>query len=251
MWSSTRLLFGISLLISALFAVRQYSLDMITNNLDFCSSTIFGGSWFCTQCGRDFCGLCEQWFPATGHLENKHARTLDVAAADRLSRCSATGVTHSKKDFRVVSHFSKHQLQFYWVEIASSILLDKGHLLNSLGRCPVPVGFPQLLDAAGFRPSPPPNPPPFRPKLYRTQTAFRQQLPRDPACLRAVSQPFMVFYNAAALSDSLFDEVWGRGEPIVVRGCLDKLRLDWTPDGFRKRYGSQTCRKCSITPDVH
>ncbi|KAI9603345.1 hypothetical protein H4Q26_002666 [Puccinia striiformis f. sp. tritici PST-130] len=41
----------------------------------------------------------------------------------------------------------------------------------------------------------------------------------------------------------IFDTLWSAGQMIVVTGMNDRLRLHWTPDYFREKYGEDVCER--------
>lgn len=54
---------------------------------DFCSSTIFGGYYFCKKCGRDYCLQCERYFPESMEAVGESPWELTDAARPRLLKC--------------------------------------------------------------------------------------------------------------------------------------------------------------------
>lgn len=54
---------------------------------DFCSSTIFGGYYFCKKCGRDYCLQCERYFPDSMEAVAESPWELTDAARPRLLKC--------------------------------------------------------------------------------------------------------------------------------------------------------------------
>lgn len=54
---------------------------------DFCSSTIFGGYYFCKKCGRDYCLQCERYFPDSMEAVGESPWELTDAARPRLLKC--------------------------------------------------------------------------------------------------------------------------------------------------------------------
>jgi hypothetical protein len=64
----------------------------------------------------------------------------------------------------------------------------------------------------------------------------------DPAGLGEKSHAFM-FVDAEELSNSLFDRLWARGEPIVVNNVGKRFKETWTPDTFIERFGQERCCK--------
>ncbi len=49
------------------------------------------------------------------------------------------------------------------------------------------------------------------------------------------------YFTDAELTEDVFRRVWVKGEPLVVTGVLHKFQLQWTPDYFRTKYGTQSC----------
>jgi lysine-specific demethylase 3 len=62
----------------------------------------------------------------------------------------------------------------------------------------------------------------------------------DPAKLEAHSRPF-IFIHQDDLDDRLFDQLWARGEPMVVDGVSERFKLGWTPRDFIDRFGNEQC----------
>jgi hypothetical protein len=55
---------------------------------DFCSSTIFGGFFFCQKCGKDYCLQCERYFSDSMDAIRESPWDLPDAARPRLLRCT-------------------------------------------------------------------------------------------------------------------------------------------------------------------
>lgn len=49
------------------------------------------------------------------------------------------------------------------------------------------------------------------------------------------------YFTDAELTDDVFRELWLKGEPLVVTDVLKKFALQWTPEYFKTKYGSQSC----------
>jgi len=43
------------------------------------------------------------------------------------------------------------------------------------------------------------------------------------------------------LSEIMFQSIWAKGEPLVVNNVLPKFKIQWTPEYFVEKYGTQTC----------
>ncbi|THH01849.1 hypothetical protein EW026_g891 [Hermanssonia centrifuga] len=49
------------------------------------------------------------------------------------------------------------------------------------------------------------------------------------------------YFTNSELTDDVFRDIWSKGDPLVVTDLLHKFRLDWTPEYFSTKYGSQGC----------
>ena len=45
----------------------------------------------------------------------------------------------------------------------------------------------------------------------------------------------------SALTDDMFQAIWAKGRPFVVTGLLPRFNIEWTPEFFIKKYGSESC----------
>ena len=78
---------GMSLLIT-----RPSSIMIIKREIrlipDFCSSTIFGGFFFCQKCGKDYCLQCERYFSDSMEAIRESPWDIPDAARPRLLKCT-------------------------------------------------------------------------------------------------------------------------------------------------------------------
>lgn len=65
-------------------------------------------------------------------------------------------------------------------------------------------------------------------------------LPADPAGLRKESLPFIKI-GMDTLNNENFDQLWAKGEPIVVEGIAKKFQKMWTPKEMVSNFGSDFC----------
>jgi lysine-specific demethylase 3 len=107
---------------------------------DFCSSTIFGGYFFCKRCGRDYCLACENYFPTTLSDIRQSPWPLADAVRPRLLRCTggASSAVHADKadvkptpkganlhvrdDLVSVSRFDEVELKGHWEALVQFVL---------------------------------------------------------------------------------------------------------------------------------
>lgn len=69
----------------------------------------------------------------------------------------------------------------------------------------------------------------------------------DPAELEELSLPF-IFVPVDRLNNDTFDQLWTRGEPIIVDGVGLRLKNVWSPDTFIERFGTEACCSSSSNP---
>ncbi|KAK4684539.1 hypothetical protein P7C73_g5636, partial [Tremellales sp. Uapishka_1] len=97
---------------------------------DFCSSTLFGGFWFCKRCGRDFCLQCEHYFCDSREKMLESPWHIMEAARPRLLKCTglinrgAAAQFHVREDLQPVSRFTAEELKEHWLALASFVLED-------------------------------------------------------------------------------------------------------------------------------
>ncbi|KAK8870060.1 hypothetical protein IAR55_000630 [Kwoniella newhampshirensis] len=111
---------------------------------DFCSSTIFGGWFFCKRCGRDFCLHCERYFPDSLETMSTSPWPLPDAARPRLLRCHHPPSTnpsapqpkgpafHTRSDLQPVSRFGDEELRDHWLALAEFVLEGKEEMRETL-----------------------------------------------------------------------------------------------------------------------
>ncbi|WWC69738.1 uncharacterized protein I206_103681 [Kwoniella pini CBS 10737] len=109
---------------------------------DFCSSTIFGGWFFCKICGRDYCLACERYFPDSLETIMQSPWPMPDAARPRLLKCQnqpgqkAVGQPkHHRGCLQPVSRFDEAELKDHWLKLSAIALedLNKGNLDEKLG----------------------------------------------------------------------------------------------------------------------
>ncbi|WWD15646.1 hypothetical protein CI109_100068 [Kwoniella shandongensis] len=278
---------------------------------DFCSSTIFGGWFFCKRCGRDYCLHCERYFPDSLETMSTSPWPLPDAARPRLLRChhppTAPGAQaprgpafHTRSNLQPVSRFGDEELRDHWLALAEFVLEEKDGMeerlklmglqeddevetvLKDWTTKAAPLSdadivavtsrsaSPQMAirndtganaDSSEKRGDPAPQPNgqesgehtrredgspeelisvldlPFT--YTKTTHPTANPIP-DPAGLEDASRDFM-FIPIESLDNKVFDEMWSRGEPVVVDGVGKQFNLDWTPDTFIERFGDEAC----------
>ena len=49
------------------------------------------------------------------------------------------------------------------------------------------------------------------------------------------------YFTEPEMTEEVFRRVWVKGLPLVVTGLLHKFQLQWTPEYFKTKYGTQSC----------
>ncbi|KAL1407437.1 hypothetical protein Q8F55_006870 [Vanrija albida] len=235
---------------------------------DFCASTIFGGFFFCKKCGRDYCLECERFFSSSSTELRDSPWALSDAARPRLQRCTREGdeklpsdvkesrrshnnvFMHSREDLVPVSRFSAKEIKDNWLALIDFVLEpqdDKFSVEDCLLTLGVQEEETELADAVreyfqsekSKRPAEAPVPALAAEDVEKFYEASKH-LPSVPDPTDLKTHPF-IYIDAAKLDNDKFDVLWARGEPMVAYGVEDKFLLDWSPDGFIKRFGSEPC----------
>jgi hypothetical protein len=82
------------------------------------------------------------------------------------------------------------------------------------------------------------------PSYYTKFTHPVLPLPADPAGLRKESHPFIKI-GMDTLTNENFDQLWAKGEPILVEGIAKKFQKMWTPKEMVSNFGSDFCGESS------
>ena len=242
---------------------------------DFCSSTIFSGYFLCKKCGRDFCIQCEHYFSDSLEDMRESPWHLPDAARPRLLRCTGgadaakteTEMTNEKKrllkvhhvnhfhvrpDLQPVSRFTADELEHHWLALVEFVLggtESEEDRLQLLGITKDEVELREMISnwmiEHGKRKEANGD---IKTALYKEEIAdlYRKTanpagdpIP-DPAELEDLSLPFILI-SADRLNNDAFDQLWARGEPIIVDGVGKRLKHSWTPDTFIERSGQEPC----------
>ncbi|WVQ70399.1 uncharacterized protein L199_008626 [Kwoniella botswanensis] len=243
---------------------------------DFCSSTIFGGWFFCKTCGRDYCLQCERYFPDSLETIMDSPWPMPDAARPRLLRCQHVGekqqsrrpAMHYRSKLQAVSRFSEEELKDHWLKLSSFVLDDgKESLDGKLGlmglkkddqdvkRILILMGQEEKEVKDSDEPLPLPNDEIDQEiglsdgdgleeikdifEYTKITNTTAEPIP-DPAELRDESRKFVLLKDQD-LTNDVFDKIWSKGEPLVVDGVDRKLNLGWGPDDFIERFGDEAC----------
>lgn len=218
--------------------------------------TIFGGSWSCATCGKEYCFECEL------EMSDKVPVAMDRYNSDagRLYQCSKG--FHARINLFATTIFDLNVLQFHWLQMIgfaerAGIPYDKGDVQQLLPKENVAeVLFPIInleAEQAGEAEE--------RARAAATRSVMREDLDKYLAtrCHDTFEPPPELdegfeghpFYrvDASKLDEALFDRMWEGGTPIVVDNAGQGMTEDWTPQGFKNSFGDEHCCECSTDPN--
>jgi [histone H3]-dimethyl-L-lysine9 demethylase len=249
---------------------RAVSLSTVT---DTCMTSIFSTSWMCRLCGREACAEC---YTQVEELtaERKDATESELAALQAKREkhahinpfflsCTRRN-EHSAKDFSPMSRFSKDELLESIAEMevllsgdktpdsseaAASVSLTNGNddppVASGSGNGAEPSSDVLSLNHDANTDSKPPaaasNGSANVPEPSSFASAPSASASEDAVALASISSHTPRVFADVELTDDVFADAWAKGEPLVVTGLLEKFRLQWTPEYFAQKYGTQTC----------
>lgn len=157
---------------------------------------------------------------------------------------------HSREDLQPVSRFSAKEIKDNWLALIDFVLepqSDKFSVEECLLSLGVQESETELADAVREyfesektkRPTAAPAPAITTEEIDKLYEAS-QHLPRVPDPTDLKTHPF-IYIDAAKLDNDKFDVLWARGEPMVAYGVEGQFKLDWSPDGFIRRFGREPC----------
>ncbi|CAL1701506.1 unnamed protein product [Somion occarium] len=236
--------------------IRRPRESEVRATCDTCMTSIFSCSWMCRNCGREACAECfEQVSDLTEDRAGANEAEIAALQAKREKHAhinpfflSCTRRSeHRARDFSPMSRFSKDEL--------SQAISDMESLLAQPGPDDVVNGEPVQSTAT--------------PQVSNGQVSDQPTSATSESASSAVSETTTVasstvsvpppaistplpsdapvpthetkVFADAELTDDVFRHVWVNGQPLVVTGLFPKFQLQWTPEYFRTKYGSQNC----------
>ncbi len=227
---------------------------------DFCSVTIFGGSFFCKCCGREYCLSCNDYMPSSVDSMRDSPLPLDDAARPRLMLCFYNR-KHAQPDMMPISRFTEAALRRHWLALTKYCREDEQALLSNAAELPADsaIHSATLPDAQATKLQQYESRPLAVLERHRREDLERRarelgqrfysrktrslemhglEQPVDPAGVQC--HPFL-FIKGDELKPDVFDALWTRGEPIVVDGLQRRFNETWDPETFIDRSGEETC----------
>lgn len=235
--------------------IRRPRESEVRATCDTCMTSIFSSSWMCRLCGREACAECyEQVKELT--IDRAGAPEAEIAALQARREkhahinpfflsCTRRN-EHQAKDFSPMSRFCKPELEEVITEM-EALLRETGQecftLEPSRGPSLSPPGTASTLQWSD--PVPSNSVPDTRYIASATYVdSLSSGVPPEPSSFAAGTKvPSHVTRHFAdgELTDDIFCRIWARGEPIVVTGMLPKFHVNWSPEYFISKYGSQSC----------
>ncbi|OBZ77031.1 hypothetical protein A0H81_03803 [Grifola frondosa] len=239
--------------------IRRPRESEVRATCDTCMTSIFSSSWMCRLCGREACAECfEQVRELT--VDRVGAPEAEIAALQARREkhahinpfflsCTRRNEHHAK-DFSPMSRFCKAELTQAIDEMQAMLdgpdqdllppevdTIDPSLQTVSPRHAAWPAPGSGPSSAAGVDPRNPAGTPPD-PSLFASASASAASNASSGAMTPSLETAQFV---DAELTEDSFRRVWGKGEPLVVTGLLPKFHVQWTPEYFKNKYGSQSC----------
>ncbi|OBZ75086.1 hypothetical protein A0H81_05024 [Grifola frondosa] len=199
---------------------------------DTCKTSIFSSTFMCRICGREACPDCFDQIKtlSVSLIETKLPSWRPALHVHPFLTCAKDAV-HAAADFVPMSRFCKTELQNAITDMqdlldmveAESLLVPELKSSTSL----TPGINSDTLTSALSRSSTPVEAP-----TWSISQAAPSETPPSHTTLR---------FSNDELTDNKFKQVWQKGEAIVVTGLLPRFGLQWTPQYFQEKHGSDRC----------
>jgi [histone H3]-dimethyl-L-lysine9 demethylase len=237
----------------------------------------------CRRCGREACSEC---FSQVRELtvDRPGASGAEIAALQSRREKHAHSNPfflsctkrneHMAGDFCPVSRFCKEELAQAIQQMETLLAEPDADALPVQGAIdPSLNGGPKVAPPGGHLPSGTSLTPPELIVSNHSSTESSEvhtppeslqppaaEVPKEPASVDAVPVVEATGevpchetrrFTDSELTDEAFRAVWSLGEPLVVTGLLGKFKLQWNPEYFMDKYGSQTCLVIECQTDVN
>lgn len=242
--------------------IRRPRESEVRATCDTCMTSLFSSSWMCRLCGREACAEC---FAQVKELtvDRPGANQAEIAEiqAKREKHAHSNPFflsctrrnEHQAKDFSPMSRFCKKELREAIEEMEMLLKEEEKEQKNAVA---------QALPPATSHPSLPV----LRDTNSSTDFARSSQMLadldpfstiRDKLPPHDLDQPYIPSnlssrttsiptrtihrFSDSVLTPEVFPEIWALGLPLVVTDVLSKFKIQWTPEYFIQKYGSQSC----------
>jgi len=189
-------------------------IDLVTK-CDYCSATLIGAAWLCSQCGAEACTKCFQLLVEQNQVGNTTLPDVHIDWLKRLKTCTKWHHLHTPTTYNKISHITQEEL-------------------DTLRKQMLPL-------TENYETSPPSTSPIESPDPYSVPADLVRFLhqPQD-----GCTEPYIkIQVNDLEADPTIFDRLWAAGQMIVVSGMSDRLKKPWTPDYFTSKYDRDTCQR--------
>ncbi|KAI0677004.1 Clavaminate synthase-like protein [Trametes maxima] len=230
---------------------------------DTCMTSIFSSSWMCRLCGREACAECfEQVKELTtdrigapeAEIAALQARREKHAHINPFFLSCTRRNEHQAKDFSPMSRFHKEELTKAIEEMEAMLKSPDPDLLppEKESRDPGFMSSPQLSKDVGLSYSAGSSSTgagsdlvksgagPPEPSSFAGASASSASVGPATSSAPVPSHDTIAFVDSE-LTEDKFRRVWGKGLPLVVQGLQAKFHIQWTPEYFSSKYGTQSC----------
>ncbi|KAI0771994.1 Clavaminate synthase-like protein [Trametes elegans] len=243
--------------------IRRPRESEVRATCDTCMTSIFSSSWMCRLCGREACAECfEQVKELTtdrvgapeAEIAALQARREKHAHINPFFLSCTRRNEHQAKDFSPMSRFCKTELTQAINDMEAMLKQPNPDRLPALkeGEDPGLTSSPKLSrdvglssgadsssSAAGYETVKTPTSPP-EPSSFASASASSAPSGSVAGAAPIPGHDTYVFADAE-LTEEKFRRVWSKGLPLVVTGLVHKFHIEWTPEYFSSRYGTQSC----------
>ncbi|EMD40603.1 hypothetical protein CERSUDRAFT_80259 [Gelatoporia subvermispora B] len=235
--------------------IRRPRESEVRATCDTCMTSIFSSSWMCRMCGREACSQCyalvEDLTKDCTNLDQKETAALQSRRDRHLHTnpfflaCTRRN-EHTSKDFSPMSRFCREELEQAIADMEKLLGLEPGEGLPDLDV----VLDADIIDANKNKKHEGAETPTVvetSSDLTSNGTPSTQTSPTSPIPPATGSAPVEIPSHEtvripdADLDDVMFRKLWRKGAPLIVTGVLPKFQIQWTPEYFKNKYGTQNC----------
>lgn len=233
-------------------SVRSTEIDILT---DTCMTSTFSETWMCRTCGREACKDCfarvaSLTMMKPGITRDEAARSL--AQREKLNELNPSFLSclkrtdHDANSFVRVTRFSPDELTRAIGDMRKVLEEEESESNSSLEGTPElshmapssstdSSGIRTPVDSVGSSGIPTASTSPFTPSPVES---IKDNFPYPDVPSHQIHR----FETVDDISRAQFTELWRAGEPIVIGGMLDRLKINWTPEYFIQHHGDTSVR---------
>lgn len=192
---------------------------------EFCATSIFSASYYCSRCGREYCPDCKD---AIQHPDNS-----DVILAKRIIHCDRVR-GHNVDDLVPLTRFDVKLLEEEVAAMRSMLAAVSDETRKSTNGSrtdPVRSNNVDFTSSSG-------------PEDQEEAPTNWKEIPKNRAGLAAdalIGSLSLRAFDASSFDTHQFREEWAHGEPLLVRDVTAPMQHAWGPDTLAARYGEESC----------